>query len=335
MPPDPAPLFDHSVAYWRSSVLFTAIELDLFSSLSDGDTLAQLADRIAVPQRGLAMLVDSLVALDLLHRDGEALRGSELAAAYLRSSSPGYLGDTILFNARSYAAWGDLTAAVRHNRPAMSTTHFLGDDPQATRNFVHAMHHRALGVARCLVDMIDLADSATLLDLGGGPATYSALLAERFPNIQATVIDLPGILAVSAELLADSPARERVTLSPGDIFADETYFATPHDAVLISGVLHRTEGQATIDFLRKVAPAVRPGGILAISDLFTGGETNGPVLPELFSLHMMLTAEQGQSLPLPEFQGILAAAGFALESVQPYPSPLPQTLVLARRLPCP
>ncbi|MFT5128041.1 MAG: SAM-dependent methyltransferase [Rhodothermales bacterium] len=332
MPPDPAPLFDHSVAYWRSSVLFTALELDLFTHLGAGAPLAELATQLAVPERGLGMLVESLVALDLLDHDGDILRPSTLAEHYLQSGSPSYLGDTILFNARSYAAWGDLTAAVRHNRPAMSTTHFLGDDPQATRNFVHAMHHRALGVARCLVDMIDLADCATLLDLGGGPATYSALLAERFPNLHATVVDLPGILAVSADLLAASPARERVSLSPGDIFADETYFDTPHDAVLISGVLHRTEGQATIDFLRKVAPAVRPGGILAISDLFTGGDTNGPVLPELFSLHMMLTAEQGQSLPLPVFGDILDAAGFALESVQPYPSPLPQTLVLARRL---
>jgi SAM-dependent methyltransferase len=332
MPPDPAPLFDHSVAYWRSSVLFTALELDLFTTLGDGASLTDLAPQLKVPERSLGMLIDSLVALDLLTRDGDTLHPSELATAYLRSNSPGYLGDTILFNAHSYAAWGDLTAAVRNNRPAMSTTHFLGDDPQATCNFVHAMHHRALGVARCLVDMIDLADSATLLDLGGGPATYSALLAERFPNLHSTVVDLPGILAVSAELLANSPARERVSLSPGDIFADDTRFDTPHDAVLISGVLHRTEGQATIDFLRKVAPAVRPGGILAISDLFTGGANNGPVLPELFSLHMMLTAEQGQSLPLPAFRGILDAAGFALESVQPYPAPLPQTLVLARRV---
>lgn len=331
MLPDPAPLFDHSVAYWRSSVLFTALELDLFTVLGDGATLADLATQLDVPERGLSMLADSLVALNLLQK-GDQLCPTPLAAHYLQSSSPNYLGDTILFNARSYPAWGNLTDAVRHNRPGMSTTHFLGDDPQATRNFVRAMHHRALGVARCLASMIDLADSATLLDLGGGPATYSALLAERFPNLHATVVDLPGILEVSAELLAESPARDRVTLSPGDIFADSARFDTPHDAVLISGVLHRTEGQGTIDFLRKVAPAVRPGGILAISDLFTGGKHNGPVLPELFSLHMMLTAETGKSLPLPEFGDILAAAGFALESVQHYPSPLPQTLVLSRRL---
>jgi SAM-dependent methyltransferase len=331
MHPDPAPLFDHSIAYWRSSVLFTAIELDLFSALADAATLSELAKRLDLPERGLGILVDALVALELLQRDGDHLHPSEVAAHYLRSGSPAYLGDTILFNARSYAAWGNLTEAVRNNRPGMSTTHFLGDDLQATRNFVRAMHHRALGVARCLVHMIDLADSATLLDLGGGPATYSALLAERFPQLHATVIDLPGILEVSAELLSDSPVRERVTLTPGDIFSDAASFDTEYDAVLISGVLHRTEGQATVDFLRKVAPAVRPGGLLAISDLFTGGAHNGPVLPELFSLHMMLTAEQGQSLPLPEFPSILAAAGFTLESVQPYPAPLPQTLCLARR----
>ena len=47
------------------------------------------------------------------------------------------------------------------------------------------------------------------------------------------------------------------------------------------------------------AAALVPGGLLAVSDLFTGGNHPGPVLPELFSLHMLLTATAGRSLPLP------------------------------------
>lgn len=328
-PPSPEPLFEMAVAYWRSCALFSAIDLRLFEALAAPPTLEELSERTGTPARSLSMLLDALAALELVQRDGDRWRNRPVAHAFLVPGTPGYLGETIAFNARSYAAWGKLTEAVRSARPPVSTTHFLGDDPDATTNFVLAMHQRALGVARCLVDMLDLSGRRHLLDIGGGPATYSRLLAERNPDLQCTVLDLPGILDVADRILADSPARARVALRPGDMFTDD--FGTGFDVVLFSGVLHRTEGQSTVEMFRKAAAALEPGGMVAVSDLFTGGDNRGPVLPELFSLHMMLTAHQGQSLPLPEMKTMLAEAGLQLIETRPYPSPLPHLLCIATK----
>ena len=331
LPPDPAPLFELAVAYWRSAALFAALDLAVFEAVDDTPrSPAELATALKLPPRPLSVLLEALAALGLLERTSDDhYRATPLTRAYLRRGGPAWLGDAIAFNARSYPAWGKLAAAVRADTPAQPPAQILGADPAATRNFVLAMHGRARGVAACLAALLDLRGCRRLLDLGGGPGTYSALLAERYPDLHCTVLDLPPIVAVARDLVGTSPARERLEFLPGDLFRTE--FGAGYDAVLISGVLHRTEGDATVALLRRAAAALVPGGLLAVSDLFTGGETRGPVLPELFSLHMLLTAESGRALRLPDFGAQLAAAGLRLERSIPLPPPLPHTLVLARR----
>ncbi len=328
--PDPAPLFELAVAFWRSSALFAALELNVFAVLGDRElSTAALAGALKLPERSLKLLLEALAALKLLRKGNGCWRNTELAAAYLIPGKPDYLGEAIMFNARSYGVWGSLAPAVRENAPAMDPEHFLGEDLEATRNFVYGMHGRAQGVARCLVQLLDLSGRKHLLDLGGGPGTYSMLLAERYPELECTILDLPGILAVAEEVIAGSPVHNRLTLRPGNMFTDE--FGSGYDVILISGVLHRTEDESTIALLKKAAAALEPAGLLAVSDLFTGREDPGPVLPELFSLHMMLTANEGRSLSLPEMPGILAAAGLRLLKTIAYPPPLPHTLCLAEK----
>lgn len=328
---DPTALFELSVAYWSSCALFAGLELGVFEALAkEPRSPAALSQTLGLPERSLKMLLEALVSIELVSKDDAGVFGaSAMARDYLCQGAPRYLGEAIMFNARSYDSWGRLGEAVKADAPAQSHEHILGEDPEATRNFVYAMHHRAQGVARCLASLLDLADCRRLLDLGGGPGTYSMLLAERFPELECTVIDLPAIVGFAAEIVADSPAAGRIELRAGDVFVDD--YGAGYDAVLISGVLHRTEGESAVAFLQRAAAAVVPGGLVAVSDLFTGTGSSGPVRPELFSLHMLVTANEGQALPLAEMERVFEAAGLKLVETTPYPPPLPHTLCLARK----
>lgn len=327
---DPAPLFDIAVAYWRSSVLFTALDLDLFSALGDDQqSTASLSNKLSLPERSLNLFLNALKALNLVTIEEDCVRNTPLTRMYLCKDRDSYIGEAIMFNAKSYPAWGKLTKAVSENKPAIDPNHFLGKDKEATRNFVVAMHNRAKTLAPVLVNLLPFSQCQRLLDLGGGPATYSVMLTEKFPQLTATVFDLPEILEVTKELIRNSSTINRIDLCPGDVFKDE--FGSGFNAILVSGLLHRTEGESTLNLLKKAASALRPKGIIAISDLFTGGENQSVVLPELFSIHMMLTANEGQTLHLPDMPGILDKAGLKLTQVIPYPPPLPHTLCLAEK----
>ena len=324
------PIFADAVAHWRSCVVFAGLELGIFDALHPGALpLETLAVRIGAPARPLRMLCEALVAVGLLERAGDALRNAPVAQTYLASASPASLRDAVLFNARSYAIWGQLAQAVRRGSPAADPRQILGGDPAATRQFVLAMHARAQGVARALVDLLDLRRCRRMLDLGGGPGTYAALLAAKYPALRVTVMDLPPILAVAEELLRGRPERDRLALWPGDMFHDD--LGGDWDAVLLSGVLHRAEADERRRLLARVAQALAPGGIAAMSDVFCGRPEPGPVLPELFALHMMLIAEHGGCPHLDEVRADAESVGLAVEKVAPFPAPLPHTLVIARR----
>ena len=330
--PNPGPLFDLSVAFWRSGALFAGIELKLFDTFA-GDNMSpsDVADQLDLPLRTVELLLEALAALDLLVVDDCGnFRNTDMSNTYLCADSPAYLGDTIRFNARAWNAWGGLADAIRADRPGVPPETFLGGDRAATHEFVLAMHHRAQGVAQCMMNLIDLDDVHTLLDVGGGPATYARLLAEQYPELHVTVLDLQPIIEVAAELVADSAARERIDLQPGNMFEDD--FGQNLDAVLFSGVLHRAEGDGIVALLRKATEALKPQGQVFISDVFSGGDDQGPVVPELFSLQMMLIADQGRSLKLGEIDEQCKSAGLKLQQTVPYPAPLPHTLCVAVKL---
>ena len=331
LPPSPASLFDLSTGYWRSCALFAGIELEIFDTIGvDGATEAELAAGLKLPSRSLSLLLEALQALELCEPTDGRWQNSPSALAYLVSGGPAYLGQTILFNAKTYGAWGQLADAVRQAQPPQPHDQFLGRDYEDTRNFVLAMHQRALGVAQVLTPMLPFADRRRLLDLGGGPATYAQMLAAYHPSLEITVVDLGPILEVAAGLHGQSPGMDRVTLRPGDIFADapgvlEELAATdtPYDAILISGVIHRTEGSQTGSFLERALCCLAPGGMLAVSDLFTGLPEPGPVLPELFSLHMLVTADSGRALEYKGFEKTLRELGQTdLQTIR-LPAPLP------------
>src|SRR5262249_9368328 len=117
---DPRHILDIAYAFWQSKVLFTAVELDLFTKLAQGPTdLGALTSRLGIHQRSARDFLDALVALGLLDRtpDNHYSNSSE-AAAYLVSGTSSYIGDLIKhLNARHYQNWNLLTRALLTGEP--------------------------------------------------------------------------------------------------------------------------------------------------------------------------------------------------------------------------
>lgn len=332
--PNPARIMQLATGYWNSAAFLAANELNLFGALADRPLpAAEIARRLDTAPRSTAMLLDACVGLGLLLKEvsnGDTVyRNAPDAVAFLVPGHPGYLGGAIRWGADQYSAWADLAASVRDDAPAVPPSLHLGDDPEKTRAFVLGMRSRALGMARGLLHFLDFADATTLLDVGGGPATYAELLARKYPSLQVTVLDLPPVLAVARELLDGSDVAERISLIPGNATTDD-YGTSRYDAVLFSGVLHQM-GPGTIRrMLGKAHRSLKPGGRIVISDMMLDGSKTEPSFAALFSLQMLLTTEEGAVFSTEECAGWLAEAGFSDVAVQPLPPPLPYTLIAAR-----
>ena len=329
--PDPTPIVRLSTAYWESQTLLTANRLRLFDFLADG---ARSADEVAaglqLDPRSTALLLRACVGLGFLQETDQRFENTLVAATFLVSRSPTFMGNVIRYSDQLYTAWGRLEEAVRSGQPAVPAQTYLGDDPARTRAFVHAMHDRALGIARALVPMLDLSGRRTMLDVGGGPGTYSVLLTERFPGLYAEVIELPGVAAVARELVAAAGAAERVQLRDGDYHSAD--FGSGKDVVLMSGMFHRETARACRTLIERATACLNPGGLLVVSDVFTDQGGCQPAFAALFGLNMMLTAADGGVHADADVMQWMAGCGLRELRCKPLPPPMPHRVVLGVKL---
>lgn len=324
--PDPTALVRLSTAYWDSQTLLTANRLRVFDVVAGGPRSAdEIAAALGLDPRAAGIFLRACVGLGLLQDHEGRFGNSPSAATFLVSSSPAYLGGAMRYSDQLYGTWGQLEQALRSGRPAMAAETYLGDDPEKTRTFVQSMHGRALGIARALVEILDLGGRRNLLDVGGGPGTYSILLTGKFTGLHAEVLELPGVAAVAREIVAAAGASDRVTLRDGDYH--DADFGSGRDAVLMSGMFHRETPHTCRDLIERAWWCLAPGGLLAVSDVFTDEGGTQPAFAAMFGLNMMLTAPDGGVHADADVGRWMADCGFVELRTTPLPPPMPHRVV--------
>jgi SAM-dependent methyltransferase len=239
------------------------------------------------------------------------------------------MGDALRYSDDLYATWRRLEVSLREDAPAIAAEEYLGGDPDRTRHFVRGMHNRALAVGQALTGMVNLAGHRRMLDVGGGPGTYSALFALRSPDLHSTVLDLPAVVAIAREILSEMGVGDRVAVLAGDYRV--TPFPGRNDLVLVSGVLHRETADGAEDLVRRAVQALALGGRLVVSDVLTDATGTAPAFAPLFGLNMLLTAPDGGVHRDVEVERWMAQAGLVEIETRTFPPPLPHRVVAGVR----
>ena len=316
-----------ATAYWDAQTLLTANRLGLFATLGEaGMDAGRVAAALGTRERPTRLLLNACVGLGLLSEESGTYSNSRDTAAFLVPGTPGYLGNAIRYADNLYATWGELETALREDLPPMATKTYTGEDVEITRDFVYAMHDRALGIGRVLTEIVDLSQREKMLDVGGGPGTYSALFAQRNPGLQCVVMDLPGVVAHAREIIAGFDVAGRVTTLAGDYTTDS--FPEGNDVVMISGVFHRETAEGCQRLISKSRAALEPGGALIISEVFADEGNTGPAFATLFGLNMLLTAVDGGVHADADVAAWMRSAGFKNVEIRLFPAPMPHRVVM-------
>jgi hypothetical protein len=326
--PDPSLLMQLALAYRASAVLFAAAELDVFTALGAGPLTAEdVALACRAKSEPVLLLLDACAADGLVARDGDSYRNTEVVDAYLVRGRPGYIANGLKFAEDLYPAWGRLAEFLRTGRPVMPPETVLGEDKEKTRAFVYAMHERAAGMSAVLPHGADFSGRRRLLDVGGGPATYSMALIRRTPGLRATVLDRPGVLEVTREIIDTHGFADRINLMPGDYLTSP--FGSGYDAALLSGMMHRETADGCQLLLRKTFEALDPGGLAVVSDVFFADDRkSSPRFATYFALNMMLMSDEGSAHAKTEMARWMADAGFRNVEIRDLPAPNPHSLVV-------
>ena len=331
-PITPARIMELANAFYGSSTLFAASDAGVFAFLAENpeSDLPAVADACGFNLRAARLVLDSCVALGLLCKStsGRYCNSAE-SGAFLVPGNPGSLHDAIRYNRDVYSAWGKLPEFLSSGKPVEPPSLHLGDDAERTRAFVLAMHERAMSIGRALVPHIDLNGCTKVLDLGGGSGAYAMLTAKSNPNVSVTMMDLPAVAAIAAELIEEAGMSDRVSVIPGSYH--DTPYPGEQDAVHFLGVLHQESETGIPELFKRAFDALKPGGRIHVMDMMTDATRTNPPFSALFALNMALTTDNGWVFSDEDLAGWLSKAGFESINVRPLPPPMPHWLATARR----
>jgi SAM-dependent methyltransferase len=272
-------------AEW-SLVAATAHELGLVEALAEGPApVATLAGRLDLSPRGARILLGALEELGLVRSDPEGVRLTGIGRARLVDrDTPDFEGDALRFWLQSLRRWTEgLPEAVRTGAPQVGPG---GRSPEGLAAFMAAMANKDPELVDAAVDAcLERAPGArTVLDLGGGPGTFSRAFARR--GLQVVLFDQVEVIehVRGAYGLGGEP---RIELRAGDFL--DLFPEGEFDIVFIGNITHIYDAVTDARLLAEAAGVLRPGGLLAILD-FVRGESP---FAALFAVTMLLNSRHG------------------------------------------
>ena len=286
----------------EARIVQTAVELAIFDALEDGVLTSEaVAHRLKLEPKATELLLNALAALDLLHKQGDQFSLAEAAQKYLLRSSPLYVGGMIRFESSVWNCWEKLPQAIRSGQPVRPANMYQ-DDPRETQIFINAMDSlvNARGDAEVVSRVLEWDGVREFLDVGSGPASYPIHLCRKYPELRATIFDLPGTLALTQRYVREAAMMERIRLIAGDYRKDP--IPGSYDMVFLSNIIHGEGEQEKLSLIDKLTANLKAGGRLVVKDHILDASRTAPPVGAIFSLLMLLTTASGRCYSFREIQ---------------------------------
>lgn len=290
-------------------VIAAGAELDVFAAL-DGKrmTAHDLAAKLQTDVRAMVVLLDALTALELLHKSGYRYTLQSGVADLLARGE----GESVLAMTRHLANclrnWAQLAEVVKTGKRAERKPSIRGAEEDLA-SFIEAMDDVSRKAAPPLVQIIGPPEFKHLLDLGGGPGTWTIAMLRAQPNAQATIFDLPGVIPIARSHVEAAGLAGRVTFAPGDMESDEPLPAGA-DLAWVSAIVHMNSREENRTLFKKVFAALVGGGRILIRDVVMDTLHVSPPQGALFAINMLVNTPGGGTYTFQELADDLKAAGF-------------------------
>lgn len=272
---EPDPFSDSFMGLIAARALTTATVLGVFDALDrEPLTAPELAERVALDPLGAETLLEALRALRYVERDGERFANAPVTERLLVSSSPESIANFI--GAQSELHWkvlDPLPGAVRDGEVyAMhEERHDQGPDWVAYMRGLFEISRRDHELD---AGYVPHSSPRRLVDVAGGHGGFSIAMCRRFPELEATVIDLPPGAAVGREIVAEHGFEERIAFHEGDVF--EVGLEEGVDVVSAFNLIHHLPEDRNRELCQMAREALPADGCLVIGGA-TAAEQGEPI----------------------------------------------------------
>jgi ubiquinone/menaquinone biosynthesis C-methylase UbiE len=296
--------------YRIAKIILVGNYFDLFTLIAKGcDSVGKICSKLGTDERATEILLDALSAIQLLKKRKGIYVNSKTSKRYLIKGTSDYKGDNLKYQELVWDCWTDLKDVVKRGVPAKTLDKLLSrQNADFIKNYIYGMDNIAKPMARAVAEKLDWSRIRKMLDVGGGSGAYATHFAQKNPQLEAVILDLPETLKITREIIAQNKMKERIRLLPGNYLTAD--FGRGYDLILFSHITHN-EGEGVIQKLcKKAYAALNPGGILAVHDFTVNEDKASPLFSALFSVNVMVYTKAGKTYSWREYKQWMGSAGF-------------------------
>ena len=321
--PSPALFFQTANAHMRTEALKTAIELDVFTAIGEGNrTSESLAKRCDVTPRGMRMLLDYLTIAGFLTKQSDNYLLTPDSEVFLTKSSPAYLGGALEFMLSSPLIEGakNLTGAVRKGGTVVSEEGTTAPEHPEWVTFARSMGPLMKGPAEWIANWVSQEAPLTrkVLDIAAGHGLFGVEIAKKLAHAEITAQDWGNVLAVAQETAEVSGVSDRFRKLPGSAF--EIDLGQGFDLVLLPNFLHHFDISTCEAALKKIHASLSDGRKVITLEFIPNEDRISPPEMAEFNLIMLTTTPAGDAYTFSDYQRMFQNAGFGQSEMVDVPS---------------
>jgi hypothetical protein len=316
IPPSADRIEQITLGFAASKVLFSGIELGLFSELAKGPLDANtIQSRLKLHPRGVRDFLDTLVALGMLERQGATYSNTVETDFYLDRAKRTYIGSFIeLHNIRTYPLFGSLGEGLATGKPQNEIKSGNEDwvdamyaNTERFRAFMGGMTGHSLPSAMAIAHKFPWSKYKTFADIGPAEGCLPVQVALANPHLVGEGFDLPTVRPIFEEYVASFGLQERVRFRTGNFFLDPL----PNADVLVMGmILHDWNLEEKRRLLKKAYDALPKGGALIVYEHLIDDDRRKNIAGLLMSLIMLLETQGGFDFTGADCSGWMRDVGF-------------------------
>ncbi|MBI4305185.1 MAG: methyltransferase domain-containing protein [Chloroflexi bacterium] len=304
----PARLFEFYEGVASASAFVAGMKLGVFSALREGPRAAeQIALDIEADPQKLRILLYVLASAGLLKVSEGRFSNSPEAQRFYVDTSPDFVGPV---HEQLPPRWmEDLRTAesVLSGTPCASLD--WGSSSEAVGVALRRMFPGARATGQALAREFDFSGIKSLVDIAGGAGGVAVALAESCPEVQGTVIDLPGAAKIAREQIAKAGLSHRLDVLERDILAEPV--PGQYDAA-VARYFFQVLGRDDVPrAMKNVASCLKPGAALFIlGDVLRNNRTSPRSAALVFGLSAINRLNRGQAYTESEYRTWLRESGF-------------------------
>lgn len=260
----PTPLVDTQVAFNAARAIMAGAELGIYETIGkEQRTAEEISTACKTNTHATVQLLNCLVGLGYLVWSNNKYSLKKKYHKWLLKESQANLIGKLRFQ---FLEWNWMAMLEEYVRTGKTLQLHSSVNEKDWHLYQEGMRDLSVNAAKDLAKKIPMPKNATnMLDIGGSHGLYSIELCKKHPSLKSTILELPGAIESASAIAKRYDNTGRVTYKEGNALMDDLGTAQ-YDAVMINNVVHHFTVEQNKDLAKKIATALKPGGIYIIGE---------------------------------------------------------------------